>query len=341
MKQAVKWICIIAAILVALGAGLFLAGRLLGGDGMNMSFVIQGDNVTFGRNSIRITADDLITEVKEVQEFSELELSSSFIDLQVVAGDSYKVESCVPEQLTPKIKEENGKLIVEQPQTINIGFQMINCTIYYKVTVPEGTALKAAIHSTSGDIKVSDVDVSGHVSATSGDCSFVNMKGSELAAETTSGAIYLSNATYEKLDFVNTSGGITIENVTATDTAKFKNTSGGVTMDSLTGESIVVDTTSGDVRGDGIAAPKMQLNSNSGDITMKKTSVDDIAASATSGDITIKPDNDIDTYDYDITTTSGDIRVGNLKVEKKYRDIENRGRKIYASATSGNIEITD
>ncbi len=104
------------------------------------------------------------------------------------------------------IEESNGKLFIKQPSTFGIHISLHE-NRYYKLTVPKDAGvIDVNLDSTSGEIAIDRVDVSGKIEVTSGSILIDGFKTNELRLEATSGSIQAGNIITEKANIRFTSG---------------------------------------------------------------------------------------------------------------------------------------
>jgi DUF4097 and DUF4098 domain-containing protein YvlB len=176
----------------------------------------------------------------------------------------------------------------------------VTVCVDYHILVPEEIELN--IHSTSGDVIISDISGGVEVSATAGDLSMKRMRGN-LDLETTSGDV----------EVFDVRGDVAIRG-TSSD-MELSNIKGDVKISSTSGETSVADLT-GSVR----------IDKTSGDIHLEMIR-GDIQASSSSGDLMI----DQIEGGLDLETSSGDIEVKTKVL----------GRcEYYAETSSGSVDFS-
>lgn len=314
MNKFGKIAAIVGACLLAFGAICLFIGRLIGGV-TTFSYVV-------GKNGAVVTDNNVITETVDLEPFDELIIDVASIDVEVVKGDDYKFEMCVPEELKAEITQNNNSLKIKEPKiNFSFNFNTNNLTqhIYYKVFVPDTDVIKTEITSTSGDILVSDVNPSGKIIMTSGDGKITNIESDNLNVQATSGEIEIENGNIDNLNIETTSGDVNLKDVNS-EKIKSHTTSGEIVYNNVSTDEMTSVSTSGDFDGSGIKAEVINVTCTSGEVEL---------------DIVGKQSE----YDYQIHTTSGDIKVGTVKTEHEYSTKENTGREICVDATSGNVSI--
>lgn len=240
-------------------------------------------------------------ETVSISSFSELNVSSESADIILKKGSVNQVHYQLPEGLVPEIKEENGKLTITSKRSGWHFFQWNTKKCQIEITMTEDALKNADITVTSGDINFSEIDFSGSIHSTSGD---IVLKGSEsggdLSIKSTSGDLRIENCVFGKLNCDHTSGDVVMKKVQV--------------------ESLTHDSTSGDLTAD-------ELN------------VKQVKVSGTSGDINLQIPGTKDSYNFDLSCTSGDIKLGDTESGERYKENHQADQNVEISTTSGDITI--
>lgn len=351
MNKALKWILISSAILIAVG-GIFIGiGKMFGGVLSSGLFRIGGKT---------LSAEDFRTETIDIDDFTALDVSTSFIDIEIVKGDRPELEVYVPEVCMPEVSQNGGHLKIKQPnQTMNFQINMNTTPVsaYYKITVPNDAVLPSSIVATSGDITITNVNVSGDIASTSGDieiagidsdnlniaatsgnCDIKTCKLDALKLSTTSGFARIDSIDSKEFEYSTTSGGIDSINCNLT-TIDSTSTSGDVRYENLEAETVVTESTSGNFSIDNSSVKSLSATSTSGEFESSKLTSDNIQIGGTSADIELSLTGKESEYDYTIDSVSGDISLPSLEVEKKYHTNNGKDKTIEVNTTSGDIKI--
>ncbi|MCR5355945.1 MAG: DUF4097 domain-containing protein [Lachnospiraceae bacterium] len=248
------------------------------------------------------TSQEVVSGEVDLKDFDSLKVDVASIDVNIQEGDSYRIEYTVREGMEPKITESSGKLTVKQPDSVGMGFNFGFDTQpnVYNITVPKGSSIDIDAESASGEITIRDIDISGKVEASSGDITISGSEGKELSVETSSGKISCDSVEVKSADFKASSGEINLS---------------------------------------GITADEVKCNTSSGDVELKDSKVSDVEMEASSGEIEIELDGDEDDYSYDISASSGDIKVNGQTAEKRFEKDGGKG-KISVKTSSGDIKVT-
>lgn len=258
-----------------------------------------------------------------LNEIDKIKLNFKASDVKIIITDEpeLKVIQYANKELEEKdlfyTSVSNNELVVKETKNSGIHFFLFNTNaVAYDIYIPKNYEGSIFVESVSGDIfideelKLNNVEIKN----TSGDIIFNRViSANELKIKTVSGDIKLNDVNSNSLILESTSGDInagrTTNNVGA------KSVSGDITINSASGR-VSIETTSGDISGyNFIIKEKSNAKSVSGDIkiSLDKDSNCKINTNTTSGDI--KLPNGINVIgnepyaDFDLRTTSGDIRV--------------------------------
>lgn len=260
---------------------------------------------SYGSGGIITSADGIISDTIEVEDFDTLDVQMSSYDVMLKRGDKFSVEYKAVKGKEPQIEQKDGKLTVIQPSGLSFNFSFgsgfDHSDTGYTITVPDDRSVALTASSASGDIMTDHVNVTGKVETASGDVLITDTTGGQLEIETVSGDIGTDKISNEKNTFSTTSGEIAL-----------------LRMDS---DVISCDTTSGDINID---------NSETGNI----------ACSSVSGEVVVNLNGNPDDYSYDIETVSGDVTVNGVERDKRYTGDSAGDGKIVIDTTSGDIDVS-
>ena len=258
-----------------------------------------GNKKTAENKEIKIVSDTV-----DLDDFDKAKIDLSSIDMIIEKGSDYKLEYRVYEEDVPKYNVSGDKLTLTQPR--NTSFFMFDFRTvadrekeYYKLTLPDDLEDLDLVVS-SGDITINGINIDGRIDLSSGDININDSEGKDLEITTSSGCITIANAEYKKLRF---------------------------------------DVSSGDVKITDSGIDKLKGESSSGYQTFDGLKTDEIDLRASSGDITLTIDGDEDDYSFDIDTSSGDIKVGDKKMEDDYESGDGKKGSIKIDTSSGNVTV--
>ncbi len=268
----------------------------------------------------------------------EVQISGKFCNVQVVSGDKVHFFGVI------EGKGKKGDFEIASILSGSVLFIEVNrkfegpwnklSKAEIEVTVPDGT--KVVIENSSGDVIVRNITGPGFtIKTTSGDQRLYNLTGN-LNFASTSGDIYLYKV-IGPLIMETTSGNQEID--MADGDIKTNATSGNLEFSGVVGD-IIAETTSGDISlRESVGFLKLQ--STSGDISGTQVSVSEKSSlKASSGDIQIRFKDSLDRYFFDIQSTSGFLRIGEMHGEKNLKSTH-QGVEIYAVTTSGDQYYTN
>ncbi|MCR4787171.1 MAG: DUF4097 domain-containing protein [Lachnospiraceae bacterium] len=261
--------------------------------------------VSIGKNA-SVTDREIIDGTVDIEEFDELILGVSSIDVKVVKGNGYSLEYHAREDNIPEVKQKGKKLeIVQKPSSwVLLDFRSIGYSgeQYYVLTIPDNDKMyKGELKCSSGSISLDGF----------------NMNGSVLAS---SGEINIANSICDKLNLTLSSGDIRLEN----------------------GEfgTLELALSSGDVVSDGCRTQNLKVGLTSGTVTFNDLTADNVECGLTSGDLMIQLNGAPSDYDVNLKATSGEIVFDGKEIDGSYTERASSGKKIDVHCTSGDIDIS-
>ena len=290
---------LICGALVAIGIGLVISGFILGGK--------EGLSLDLKNKKILNNSGEVIEEEKVLGSFDEMDINIPSSSLEVIEGDSFKIEYRIRKDSKLDIDVKDGKLKLEYNP--NGGFSINIFTYdagdYFKLYIPKDKVIKKAdIKLDSGSFKINGTDIS------------------DLKLKNDSGSVKINNMNSEKIDINDDSGSVAIENVTA-DNLKVDNESGSVTLNKVT-------------------AAKSEIKAESGSIKLSDFDTQDTEVKSDSGSIKMILTGSEEDYSFDIKAESGSMKIGEKSVGSDDDDeyVSGSGsRKIKVRAESGSIKI--
>lgn len=224
------------------------------------------------------------------------------------------------ENVTHTSSLENGKLTVRRIKTNPDAFRFWLTDLFSFVDgrvivfIPEGLVCSLECKCSSGDISVSDLELSTlTLSLSSGDIKVENCSSGAAVISGTSGDIRVSRLTVDgDLTVTLTSGEISCSDIVCSGSAALKATSGDISVSSLTAEGAFnCKVTSGDIDISSLASPDITVKNTSGDINLTVLGDEKeyrVSAEASSGDVDA-PRSSKGDKSLDVKTSSGDIKV--------------------------------
>lgn len=295
MNKTVKIILIIAACLLPIGIIATVIGLKLGGQ-TGWSINLSDGTYSF--------ASDIVSETVDLKEFDSIDITASTADVNIMRGDSYKMEYKVRKGKEPGIKQEGGKLTIEQP---SMGFVMFNFGFgegenTYTIYVPEDSKeIALSAKSSTGDIMLDRIKVSGRIDASTSDVLLNDIEGKELEVSVSAGDIDGDKVKVSKTRFEGSTSDISILRLFSDD---------------------------------------VYCHTSTGDIDINDSAVSNLMAEASTGDVTVQLNGKADDYSYDIKVSTGDIVINGEECEKSYSKDNGTDSKIDIKTSTGNVDVT-
>ena len=276
----------------------------------------------------------------EAENVDEVRIEGSFVDIFVNKGERVYFKG----KITGSGDEGDYRFetdIVGKTLVIRVERQRDRSWKNYRITesrigltIVDG--VKLDIDNSSGDVNVANLRAStSKIEASSGDITLRSII-ANLEVETSSGDIDIDGLTGDS-EIESTSGDQDIYN--SKGDIQTRASSGDITISGFKGE-IEVQATSGDVEiRKGVGS--IRARTSSGNIDGYGIELNDNCYfDATSGDIEIDFENDLDDLSFDLSSSSGDIKVGSDSADKKLK-ISRGGYKVTGITSSGEQRYTD
>lgn len=294
MNKTVKIILIIAACLIPIGIIATVIGLRFGGH--------AGWSVDLSDGSF-LSASDIVSETVDLKDFDAIDITITTADVNIMRGDSYKIEYKVRKGKEPTITQEGGKLTVVQP---SMGFVMfsfgLNEENTYNIYVPEG-AKEIALNAkaSTGDIMLDRIKVSGKIEAGTSDVLLNDIEGKELDVSVSSGDIDGDKIKVEKTRFEGSTSDISILRLYSDD---------------------------------------VYCHASTGDIDINDSAVSNFTADTSTGDVTLQLNGKADDYSYNVKVSTGDIVINGEECEKSFAKDNGTDRKININTSTGDVDVT-
>lgn len=348
MKKFILVIVIINVSLLLLGGALLGLGLCFGGK-PNFSFNITDKN---------IAEPVYVDEDFPVEDFSSMKIDISRAKLYIEKADENRIEYHIMEDFVPEVKVEDNTLYVIQPDKNVVPINIINFNSeeeYIKIYATEDQY--ADIHSSSGGMEITNVNIDGIIDSSSGGLSIngseadsidikvssgrtvlENIKYNTIKTNQSSGKFILSNCEAGTINSKSISGGVEFENVTA-DSIDVNVTSGGIDLTNVDAKSANLESTSGSVNLEGCEITDLTGDSNSGGFKAQETKIDTANVKVTSGGLRLDLIGDVNDYDFDLNVSSGSVNINDEKKSSGYLVDTGKDKKITAKTNSGSINI--
>lgn len=286
------------------------------------------------------TAQTIIESKKfEAESIKKVEIEGSFVNIRITSGSgsmvSFDGEIEGPERYRGdfEIKSElDGSMLkiwLEKPKNV-----YGNIRGKWDISLPTGTQLivsnnsgnvkasglsgdELTINCSSGNIEVDNLAGNISLKASSGNISAFGLEGN-ISAKASSGNVSISDA-IGNVDCKTSSGNIRIKDLSKTFLTATAS-SGEIYLDEVEGK-LSVKCNSGNIKGENI---RLEGDSN---------------FNTTSGNISIYTKNGIEDLSFDLSSNSGDLRVGDNRKAEDRLIIKRGDILVTGRATSGNIRI--
>ena len=214
---------------------------------------------------------------------------------------------------------ENGKLTVRRVKTNLDAFRFWLTDLFSFVDgrvivfIPEGLVCSLECKCSSGDISVSDLELSTlTLSLSSGDIKLKNCSAASCSISGSSGDMEFSALRTGDLVVTLTSGDISASDIVCGGSASLKNNSGDIDISSFAAEGAFnCKTNSGDIDISSLASPDITVKASSGDVNLTVLGDEKeyrVSAETSSGDVDA-PRSSKGDKSLDVKTSSGDIKV--------------------------------
>lgn len=261
-------------------------------------------------------------------------------DIRIVAGEGNDVvfEYYEYKKHKPEITHENGVIAFRAEKTVT--FFTINWLWSKKtqmtVTLPKEFDGELEIRNSTSDISadLSSITVEKLISDVSTGC--INLKNAKIKGDVsltcTTGAINASNINIGGSMLVSESTGkAELTNITAIGNIEVKSTTGKIELSNVTAENISTTCTTGKTNVD-VDCKTLSIKSTTGETSFKVKNATNIKVTATTGDIDGTIGGSMSDFDIDYSVTTGKCNLP--------RTNKNKGKTIYISTTTGDIDVT-
>ena len=295
MNKTVKIILIIAACMIPVGLIAVLLGVKFGGH-TAWSLDLSDGSYSF--------SSDVVSETVELKDFDALDVTVSTADVNIMRGDSYKMEYKARKGKEPSITQENGKLTIQQP---SMGFVMFNFGFNsgentYTIYVPDdGKQIDLNVKASTGDVMLDRIKVSGRIDASTSDVLLNDIEGDDLSVTVSA-------------------GDIDGDKVKVSD-VRFEGSTSDIGMLRLFSDDVYCHT-------------------STGDIDINDSVISNLKSEASTGDVTVQLNAKADDYSYDIKVSTGDIVINGEECEKSYSKDNGTDKKIDIKTSTGDIDVS-
>ncbi len=334
MNKVLKWICIVCAAMIVFGVLIAGLGKMLGGSLFSYA-------VDYTNKQVVSANTNMVEDTISINSVDTIYVNTTSPDVNIILGEKNEVHYILPDYIIPEIKEENGKLSVVTKADVNFRVNMGYVQkMVIDITVDEATLKTLDVKVTSGDVNISDINIKGSITASSGDITInSSIDGEDLDITLTSGACKINDCKFNDVKIGGTSGNLKFYNC-ENDNMEIKYTSGELYFENCKAKTLKTENTSGDNNIKDCEFESVSHKTTSGEFKADRLTANDINAHSTSGEIRIELVGDENDYNYSLETTSGDIKVGMAKIDGDYERDDGCDKNISANATSGDIVVS-
>ncbi len=162
----------------------------------------------------------------------------------------------------------------------------------------------------------------------------------EIDVTTSNGDISVENiGALTRLTLSSSNGDLTAKDLTVSGQVRMDTSNGEITVDTLAASSgITVESSNGEIDIRATSAASIDADTSNGDIDFIDVTCDDVLAMSSNGNLRISLFGQQQSYEINVDTSNGGIRVGGIKVSSQ---IMNSGapKKLRAETFNGSIEI--
>lgn len=220
MKRFSKTVLITAGVLLAVGIGLGVSGRAMGGE-TSMDMNLFGYDVTVGTGvftaGVQNGSNWSSSGDQELEAFQSLEIDVDLGDVTVQAGDHYGVElEWSGKKYELHWSNENGLLRVWSTDKMPIGINLGSLNASATVTVPRDTRLeRVEIQADLGRVSVSKLRADTlYVEADLGDVDVAEIDAEDVTLILDLGELSMEGLSAESVDVVASLGSVTGRDMT-------------------------------------------------------------------------------------------------------------------------------
>lgn len=262
-------------------------------------------------------AQNVIFDVEEIfQGVDKVTIDGRFCNVLVLEGNQDvefrgKIEGKKNADITIEYKQSGSELDIWVSKPNKNWYSSLKGEIQIKL--PKNTSIK--VDNSSGNIRAEGIaDAYCNLETSSGNIEAREISSENLRVEASSGNIILYDIK-ANIRAEASSGNVSFENINGN--VKAETSSGTVKLNTITG-NIEAETSSGDIRLDDVNGA-LELESSSGDMTGNDIQITANSEFRTSsGDIQMDFQNDFEDFTFDLNASSGDLKIGEERAEKKF-----------------------
>lgn len=146
-------------------------------------------------------------------------------------------------------------------------------------------------------------------------------------------------APFARLTLASTNGHLWAKDLTVNGQVRLNTSNGEIIIDTLAaGDGIIAKSSNGEIEIKAASATAIDADTSNGNIDLVNITCDNVSAKSSNGNLEITLYGQQQTYEIDVDTSNGSIRVGGIKVSSQ---IINSGaaKKLRAETSNGSIEV--
>lgn len=262
-------------------------------------------------------------------EFENIKVNIAETDFEIKYSETNKIVFYEKEKIEHEAKVADNELVIKANDNRRWfekwffnGFESMKATLYLNFN----NLNNIVVNMSTGDLVINkEFNVNKlSFSGSTGDVKLYS-KISELSAETSTGDFKLSDANFDSINILLSTGDIELNNINVINDINISSSTGDVKLNKVTGKNLSISTSTGDVKFDETTIEnKITAKTSTGDVEFNnsdsltlyiETTTGDIAGSLkTSKTFYVKTSGDIDTPrtnggDCDIVSSTGDVKI--------------------------------
>lgn len=298
-------------------------------------------------------AKEFSVEKTDVDAISLIDIQTDYAKVELIPSDSFSVEiDYLYWEDEPEYSIKDGKLKFDDsdcfPEAISINFDLEN-TI--KVYLPSNANLDHLLVSDAcGDVDLSSfVAKEMDIKVAYGDLTIEKAAAAEAEITLSCGYSKITDFQVGNLDFKNSYGDADFTNINTGDALLPANvsydkfdismSSGDVTMKALNCDCISIDNSYGNITCQEVISGDFDSELSSGDFEVTKSDLKDVNVDNSYGDVELDLIGSAKDYSLELSTSYGNIKVGDKSYEEEFNQDNDGAKKITADLSSGDIDI--
>lgn len=351
MNKLVKGVLGVSIVCIVAGTGLFIAGRLLGGQ---PGFWMDDTGIHTNREFQEKHSFHLLEMEKEkLDRFQNLDVETDYNDIEIVPSDdsNFYLEYRLYAQSTdPQYQVDQDTLsfqCIQEPVTdMDIGFFIANTDKkqeqgFVRIYIPKDARLETVkLNNSDSRIRYNGPDADTfHITSAYGEIHLEDKKAKTITLTSSDGDILCHSLSCEELALKNQYGETGLENIEAKDVT-LEASDGMISIKNLEANSITVTNQYGEVKGDGIRTEAFSLTMSDGECLLKQADLKQTEFENTYGTFEVELTGKENDYNYSILSDYGTIVLGGREWDKNYEKNHGAKRNLTGKLSDGNVIIS-